>query len=181
MVYGFVKQSGGSVEIESELGHGTCVRVYLPRVEQTEAQIKERAAAGAAERSDWARGSGELILVVEDDEEVRTLTVTLLERIGYKTVEAADGEAAIALLERLSNVALVFSDVVLPGGISGFQLAERIQAKRPGLPVLFTSGYTENALGDRGRLRSGAQLVEKPFTQDVLAEKVRATLLSRGG
>jgi PAS domain S-box-containing protein len=179
MVYGFVRQSGGSVEIESELGKGTRVRVYLPRVDGAVSAAALPALGELEESRDWPHGSGELVLVVEDDDEVRALTVTLLERAGYKTVEAADGDAAVSLLERLPNLALVFTDVVLPGGTSGVDLAEIVQSKRPGLPVLFTSGYTENALGSRGRLRPGATLVEKPFSQAELAEKVRAALSSK--
>ncbi len=186
MVYGFVRQSGGSVEIESEPDRGSCVRLYLPRVERERRVERARDSApgraGAemgADTAEGPRGSGELILVVEDDEDVRSLTVTLLERIGYKTIEAADGDAAVALVERVPNLALVFTDVVLPGGTSGAQLARRVQSKRPGLPVLFTSGYTENALGPTRRLAPGAELVEKPFTQAILAEKVRTALNRR--
>ena len=175
MVYGFVRQSGGDVQIESTPGHGTCVRVYLSRASDGEVQVKSRAPHLDAE-GEGPRGAGELILVVEDDEAVRSLTVNLLGRSGYTTAQAEDGAAALELLSRRPDVALVFTDVVLPGGMSGAALARAIQTRRPGLPVLFTSGYTENAIGLRGRLPPGIELVSKPFTQATLAQRIHSSL-----
>ena len=176
MVYGFVKQSGGDVALESSLGEGTCVCVYLPRV--GEAVAVPVAVPEVPTPVRWPRGEGELVLVVEDDADVRSLTRTLLERIGYQTVEAEDGEHALAMLERhpVPEVQLVFTDVVLPGRISGAELAETIHKTWPDLPVLFTSGYTRDALGAHGRLPPNAQLLEKPFAHTDLAERIRALL-----
>ncbi len=176
MVYGFVRQSGGDVQIESAPGEGTCVRVYLPRTRDGEMQVRGRIAPPPEAAGPGPRGSGELILVVEDDEAVRSLTVNLLQRSGYATAQAEDGPDALELLSRRPDVALVFTDVVLPGGMGGAALARAIQERRPGLPVLFTSGYTENAIGLRGRLPPGIELVSKPFTQATLAERIHGTL-----
>ncbi len=171
MVYGFVKQSGGSVEIESEPGRGTCVRLFLPR---SMGEAGRDAAAAAEELQELPRGGGELILVVEDDDDVRNLTVTWLEHIGYKTLQAADGAAAMHLVDRAPDIDLLFTDVVLPGGTNGVELARLAQQSRPGLPVLFTSGYTADA--HDARLAPGARMIEKPFAQSELAEKVHAAL-----
>jgi PAS domain S-box-containing protein len=176
MVYGFVKQSGGHVEIESRPGEGTTLRVYLPPAEseavEPGARVSSRRSAGIA----GSAGRGELILVVEDDEHVRALTVGLLERVGYKTIDASSGQSALALLDRVEEIALVFTDVVLPGEMSGPQLARAVQVRRPGLPVLFTSGYSESALGRQEALAPGDEIVAKPFTQAELAERIRAAL-----
>jgi PAS domain S-box-containing protein len=175
MVYGFVKQSDGRIEIESRPDEGTCVRIHLPRALAAEPAHEVDLDRAAPEENAVSKGAGELILVVEDDESVRSLTVHLLERIGYKTVEAANGARALALLERASDVALVFTDVVLPGDMSGVQLGRALARLRPSLPVLYTSGYMANALGSRG-LGPDDDLLVKPFTPPELAEKIREAL-----
>ncbi len=179
MVYGFVKQSDGEIAIESAPDEGTRVHIYLPRV--SDAGVDREFGIGPAQATEAAlpKGTGELILVVEDDEDVRSLTVHLLERLGYKTIEAEDGAKALALLERASEVALVFTDVVLPGATSGVQLGRALARLRPNLPVLYTSGYMANSMGSRG-LGPGDELVEKPFAQAELAAKIHAALSSSG-
>ena len=179
MVYGFVKQSDGEIAIESAPDEGTRVHIYLPRV--SDAGVDREFGIGPAQATEAAlpKGTGELILVVEDDEDVRSLTVHLLERLGYKTIEAEDGAKALALLERASEVALVFTDVVLPGATSGVQLGRALARLRPNMPVLYTAGYMANSMGSRG-LGPGDELVEKPFAQAELAAKIHAALSSSG-
>jgi CheY-like chemotaxis protein len=171
-VYGFVKQSGGHVKIYSEPGDGTTVKVYLPRlIDDGRESIIEQPA------SEPARGSqSEVILVVEDDEDVRANTVMMLRDLGYGVLEAADAPAALAILERAPRIALMFTDVGLPGGINGRQLADQARRSRPRLKVLFTSGYARNAIVHQGKLDSGVDLISKPFTFDRLAEKIRQML-----
>ncbi|MEJ0015809.1 MAG: PAS domain S-box protein [Acetobacteraceae bacterium] len=170
-VYGFVRQSGGHVKIYSEAGAGTTVKIYLPRL---------LAAAAAAEPVQPApivpMGSGEAVLVVEDEPEVRDFTVGLVRELGYRTIEAADAPTALRLIDEGHPVALLFTDVGLPGGMNGRQLAEAARRRRPGLKVLFTSGYARNAIVHHGRLDPGVQLITKPFTYMGLAVKLRQVL-----
>jgi PAS domain S-box-containing protein len=171
-VYGFVKQSGGHVKIYSELGAGTTVRLYLPRL------AGDTAPAAAAESDSVdppATGSG-TILVVEDDEQVRDHTSRLLRELGYRVVEAADGGAALGALEDERDLSLLFTDVGLPGGFNGRQLADEVTRRRPGIKVLFTTGYARTAIIHEGRLDAGVQLIVKPFTFTGLAAKVRQVL-----
>jgi PAS domain S-box-containing protein len=170
MVYGFIKQSGGHVTLYSEVGQGTTVKMYLPRIDDR----VERAAA-KAETPSPATGQ-ETILVVEDDDRVRAYVVELLSGLGYHVVEAANGPAALELLERSPDVALLFTDVVMPGGMNGKQLADAARRRRPDLKVLFTTGYTENAIVHHGRLDPGIELLGKPFSRAALAAKVRVVL-----
>jgi CheY-like chemotaxis protein len=170
MIYGFAKQSGGHMKIYSEIGHGTTVRLYLPRAAATveppnQAQMPAEHFSG-----------GETILVVEDDEAVRTLVVSQLEDLGYHVIEAADGRAAQEILRIGVPVDLLFTDVVMPGGITGRRLAEEAMRERPGLRVLFTSGYTENSIVHHGRLDPGVNLLSKPYKKRDLARKVREVL-----
>jgi signal transduction histidine kinase/DNA-binding response OmpR family regulator len=171
MVYGFVKQSGGHVKIYSEEGDGTAVKIYLPRllgesVEEEDA-IVSAGPAGSQE---------ETILVVEDDDDVRAYTVEILRELGYRVLEAHDGPAALRLIERPDVVIdLVFTDVVMPG-MSGRELVDAARAIRPHLRVLYTSGYTRNAIVHGGRLDPGVQIIAKPFTFDALSAKIRAVL-----
>ncbi len=170
MVYGFVKQSRGHVRIYSEPGHGTTVKLYLPRADSDEA-----AGAEAASTVDAPRGSGR-ILLVEDDELVRENAAEQLRSLGYDVVAAGSGREALAVLENGEAFDLLFTDVVMPGGMNGRELAERALLLRPGLPVLYTSGYTENAIVHHGRLDRGVDLLAKPYRRQDLAAKVSAVL-----
>jgi PAS domain S-box-containing protein len=170
-VYGFVKQSGGHVKIYSEVGQGTTVKLYLPRL------FAEPIVAESLESTLPAEGSTEeTILVVEDDDDVRTNSVESLREIGYRVIEAHDGPSALRLLERQLRVDLLFSDVVLPGGLTGAQVSAQARAMRPGLKVLFTTGYARNAIIHHGRLDHGVHLITKPFSLNDLAAKVRDVL-----
>jgi PAS domain S-box-containing protein len=172
MVYGFVKQSGGHLKIYSERGEGTTVKIYLPRLvgdaaveeEQEEQFVPE----GARE---------ETILVCEDDDDVRAYSVEVLRELGYRVLEAHDGPSALRLLERPEGrVDLLFTDVVLPSGMTGAVLAEQARALRPDLKVLFTTGYARNAIVHHGRLDAGVELITKPFSYSELANRVRDLL-----
>ncbi len=170
-VYGFVKQSGGHLKLYSEPGLGTTVRMYLPRLKS------EIEAAGAAPAEGEApQGQREFILVVEDDAEIRHLSVQSLQDLGYRVVEASDGVEALQVLKAHADVALLFTDVVLPGGMTGADIAAQARAGRPELKVLFTTGYARNAIVHNGRLDAGVQLLVKPFTFADLATKVREVL-----
>jgi CheY-like chemotaxis protein len=171
MVYGFAKQSHGHVRIDSELGHGTSVKLYLPRSAHPSEPVAAREPACTG-----PRGNQELVLVVEDDPGLRTLVVELLQRLGYRTLAAGEAKAALSLLAQTSKVALLLADMVLPGGMNGAELAQRTKALSPGLPVLFMSGYTEDAVIHNGRLDAGVQLLEKPFSSSALASAVREAL-----
>jgi CheY-like chemotaxis protein len=170
-VYGFVKQSGGHVKIYSEPGQGTSVKIYLPRLKRAipiEPLGKEAAAPEAA--------AEETILVVEDDDDVRAYTVEALRELGYRVIEAHDGPSALRLLERQFRLDLLFTDVVLPGGMTGAQVAAQARGAKPDLKVLFTTGYARNAIVHHGRLDPGVQLITKPFTMANLAARVRDVL-----
>ncbi len=174
-VYGFVKQSGGHVKIYSEVGQGTTVKIYLPRL-LADAQPVEAQDDSMIPDGD----SHETILVLEDDDDVRTYSVEILRELGYRVIEAHDGPSALRLLERQSRVDLLFSDVVLPGGMTGAQVAEQARQLRPELKVLFTTGYARNAIVHHGRLDKGVALITKPFASADLAVKVRDVLDAQG-
>jgi PAS domain S-box-containing protein len=171
MVYGFAKQSHGHVKIYSELGHGTSVKLFLPRSKNASQPTVAREPTRVG-----PKGNSELLLVVEDDSSLRGLVVELLHRLGYRTLAAADGARALRLLSETKDVALLLADMVLPGGTNGMDLSRKAKAMRPGLPVLFMSGYTENAVIHHGRLDEGVRLLEKPFTASSLARAVRLAL-----
>jgi CheY-like chemotaxis protein len=171
MIYGFAKQSQGHVKIYSEVGHGTTVRLYLPR--------KTAAAEGAAAPGSVNRaraGGSETILVVEDDADVRAFVVGQLGDLGYRVIEAADGPQAQRILESDQPIDLLFTDVVMPGGMTGRQLADAARAHRPGLKGVFTSGYTENSIVHQGKLDKGVSFLSKPFRRQELALKIPETL-----
>jgi PAS domain S-box-containing protein len=170
-VYGFVKQSGGHVKIYSEIGHGTTVKVYLPRL-ATQGAGEEDIDPGPSPEA----AKEETVLVVEDDDEVRAYSVDSLRELGYRVIEAHDGPSALRLLERQPRVDLLFTDVVLPGGLTGAQVAAQARTLRPALRVLFTTGYARNAIVHQGRLDKGVQLIVKPFSFSDLAAKVRDVL-----
>jgi len=170
-VYGFTKQSGGHVRIHSKVGEGTTVKIYLPRLLR-----KEVIPAAAAELPVPEGNTGETVLVTEDDHDVRAYSVEALRELGYQVIEAHDGPSALRCLERQFKVDLLFTDVVLPGGMTGAQLAGRARGVRPDLKVLFTTGYARNAIVHHGRLDKGVQLITKPFSVAALAAKVRNVL-----
>jgi signal transduction histidine kinase/DNA-binding response OmpR family regulator len=174
-VYGFVKQSGGHVKIYSEVGQGTAVKIYLPRFLADEEPEEEAPPAGAS----LGAASAELVLVVEDDEAVRAHSVEILRELGYRVLEAANARTALELLERQPEIALLFTDVGLPGGMNGRQLAEAAVRARPTLKVLFTTGYARNAIVHDGRLDAGVRLITKPFSYDELGAAVRDVLARR--
>jgi signal transduction histidine kinase/DNA-binding response OmpR family regulator len=173
-VYGFVKQTGGHVKIYSEPGQGTTVKIYLPRLYSNEA-------ANAVEpQYRIAKGrDGETILAVEDDADVRAHTCGILRELGYRVLEAANGMAALDLLHAHPEVDLLFTDVGLPGGMNGRQLAGAARRVNGKLKVLFTTGYARNAIVHDGRLDPGVQLITKPFTFAALSGKLRDILDSR--
>jgi CheY-like chemotaxis protein len=170
MVYGFVKQSGGNIQLYSELGRGTSVRIFLPLADAIQLSAKP---ASAADGAGMPRGS-ETILVVEDDARVRRVTTARLRSLGYQIIEAENGAAAMAVLSAHLEVAMIFTDVVMPGGMNGDELVEAALAVRPNIKVLFTSGYAEPAVARQG-LGVGAWL-KKPYTAAELAEKIREIL-----
>ncbi|HEY4344104.1 MAG TPA: ATP-binding protein [Parvibaculum sp.] len=171
MVYGFVKQSHGHIKIYSEAAHGTTVRIYLPR--STEAGESQENVAEIL--LDDAKGT-EIVLVVEDEEAVRVYVTQQLRGLGYTVIEAADSQAALAILESDVEIDLLFTDVVLPGGMNGRQLAEIGTRARPSLKVLFTTGYTENAVVHHGKLDAGVELLSKPYRRAELARHVRKVI-----
>jgi PAS domain S-box-containing protein len=166
-VYGFVKQSGGHVKIYSEVGQGTTIKVYLPRYRGA-GQNKE----DISEAREIPRGHGETLLIVEDDPDVREYTVEMVADLGYRVISAEDGRGALRMLDENRDVRLLFTDVVLPGGMNGRQLAEQAQRRRPHLKVLYTTGYARNAIVHHGRLDPGVEVVFKPFTYSDLATKI---------
>ncbi len=174
MVHGFVKQSGGHVRIYSEEGDGTTVKVYLPRMMGAE----ERASvpAGKDDASPMPRAEPhETILLVEDNDGVRDYAKGVLEALGYSVLEAASSEQALRLLARKQSIDLLFTDVVLPGA-NGRELAVEVRKEYPDLPVLYTTGYTRNAIVHQGRLDADVQLLNKPYTEQDLARKLRDIL-----
>jgi PAS domain S-box-containing protein len=170
MVFGFVKQSGGHVKIYSEVGHGTSVKLYLPR----STGLQET--AGEAEASANVRGGNETILVVEDDALVRKYVITQIASLGYGTLQAANAAEALKLVESGVPIDLLFTDVIMPGGMNGPKLVEAATQLRPALRVLFTSGYTENAIVHHGRLDAGVLLLTKPYRKPELARMIRVAL-----
>ncbi|MGO8915674.1 MAG: PAS domain S-box protein [Stellaceae bacterium] len=173
-VFGFVKQSGGHVKIYSEPGEGTTVKLYLPRLADVEAPSD-----GAVEpRAAPAPVAGITILIVEDDDDVRSYGAGILRGLGYRVVEAPSGPEALRLLETEPEIRLLFTDVGLPGGLNGRQLADEAKRRRPDLKVLFTTGYARNAIVHQGRLDPGVELIVKPFTTAALGAKVRQVLQS---
>jgi len=169
MVYGFVKQSGGHIKIYSEVGEGTTVKLYLPRVLQTEDVLTDTSQA-------VTRGGTEMVLVVEDDADVRETAVTLLGELGYRVLKAKDAQSGLNVIESGVPIDLLFTDVVMPGPLRSTELARKARERLPDIAVLFTSGYTENAIVHGGRLDAGVDLLGKPYTRDQLARKVRHVL-----
>jgi PAS domain S-box-containing protein len=169
-VYGFVKQSGGHIKLYSEGGQGTTVKIYLPR---SEAEPEAEAPAQRGDVASLARG--ETVLLVEDDDGVREYAVHALTLLGYRVLEAADGVAALKVLESDAGVTVLFTDVGIPG-INGRQLADEAHRRRPTLKVLFTTGYARNAIVHNGLVDAGVDVLMKPFTVDRLARKLREVI-----
>ena len=170
MVYGFVKQSGGHIKIYSEVGEGTTIKLYFPRAitasqNTTQPKLAEETQSGK-----------EHILLVEDDISVRQYVTLLLKDLGYRVTSAENGIQALEIIQQTEDIELLFTDIVMPGGLNGRQLAEKALALRPHLKVLYTSGYTENAIVHHGRLDRGVELLSKPYRRQDLAEKVRKVL-----
>jgi PAS domain S-box-containing protein len=168
-VYGFVRQSSGHVRIYSEPGEGTTIKIYLPRLTGSDEEPAETSPKHPA----TIEGSGETILVVEDEPALRAYAVEALCDLGYRVLEAADGREALSIVEQHPEIALLFTDVVLTGGMNGRDLANAATRHKPDLPVLYTTGYTPNAIVHHGRLETGMHLIGKPFTYAELAAKVR--------
>ncbi|MBS0470830.1 MAG: CHASE3 domain-containing protein [Proteobacteria bacterium] len=168
-VYGFVKQSGGHVKVYSEVGHGTTVKIYLPRTRKALEGLDPVATTGVS-------GGSESILVVEDDAGVRAAVVDILTDLGYSVLRAESAEQGLAVLSSGAKVDLLFTDVVMPGPMHTREFTRRAQELCPGLKVLYTSGYTQNAIVHNGRLDDDAALLSKPYRKDELARKLRSVL-----
>ncbi len=169
MVYGFVKQSEGHIKIYSEAGSGTTVRIYLPRAMEAEDVLADNITGPVT-------GGSETVLVVEDEEAVRDVTVSLLTELGYKVLKAKDADSGLAIIESGAPIDLLFTDVVMPGRLKSRDLARKAKERLPTLGVLFTSGYTENSIVHGGRLDPGVNLLSKPYTREALARKIRQVL-----
>ena len=170
-VFGFVQQSGGHIKLYSDLGRGTTVRIYLPRYMET----GEQGVAPELPYVELPQGRGETVLVVEDDEGVRGYVTSALQHLGYAVLETAEGRTALELLAEHPEVALLLTDIVLPG-INGRRLADQVRQRVPGLKVLFMTAYPRNTISQGGLLDLGINLLPKPFTLEVLARKLREVL-----
>ncbi len=169
MVYGFAKQSGGAVDIDSQVGVGTTVCIFLPRHHGD----AEPGDAGDASVDARRANDGETVLVVDDEPTVRMLVVEVLTELGYTAIEAEDGGGALAVVRSDARIDLLVTDVGLPGNLNGRQLADASRAKRPGLKVLFITGYAENAVLDDAHLERDMHVITKPFAMDALAARIR--------
>jgi len=169
-IYGFIKQSNGNITISSEPGVGTTVNLYLPRCDEGAVHHDE-----IASLRQEPQANGECILVVEDNRDVRQLTVRRLRRLGYDTVVCASGVEAKAALENGQKVSAVFTDIVMPGGVNGIELATWISANLPALPVLLTTGFADEATGT-SKADTHWPILRKPYTQQQLASMLRATI-----
>jgi len=172
MVYGFVKQSNGHIKIYSEESHGTTVKLYLPAAVGVPDALAAEVGFSGGEYGD------ESILIVEDDALVREYVVTQINRFGYHTMAAGNAAEALAIIDGPERFDLLFTDVIMPGGLNGRQLATEALKRRPELKVLYTSGYTENAIVHHGRLDAGVLLLPKPYLSSDLARMIRTALAS---
>jgi nitrogen-specific signal transduction histidine kinase/CheY-like chemotaxis protein len=170
MVFGFVKQSGGHIKIYSEVGHGTSVKIYLPRSTGPGQSAEETTMPTKVE------GGDETVLIVEDDALVRKYVITQITSLGYATLEAPNAAEALKIIENGATIDLLFTDIIMPGSMNGRQLADEALRRRPALKVLFTSGYTENAIMHHGRLDAGVLLLAKPYRKSELARMLRTAL-----
>jgi PAS domain S-box-containing protein len=172
MVYGFLKQSGGHVKIYSEVGAGTTVKLYFPRQMASEDTLAEAP-------SSEVKGGEETILVVEDDDDVREVAVSMLTELGYRVVKARDAASALVVVDSGILIDLIFTDVMMPGTLRSPDLARKAKERLPNIAVLFTSGYTQNAIVHGGRLDPGVELLVKPYTREALARKIRHVLANQ--
>jgi CheY-like chemotaxis protein len=172
MVYRFVKQSGGHVRIYSEVGSRTTIKLYLPRADQREDMLVSPDSTPIA-------GGAETIVVAEDDAEVRSTVVETLRDLGYRVLTANDAASALTVIESGVAIDLLFTDVVMPGTLKSPKLARKAKERLPGVAVLFTSGYTENAIVHGGRLDLGVELLSKPYSREMLARKVRQVMAKK--
>ena len=172
MVYGFLKQSGGHIKIYSEVGAGTTVKLYFPREVASEDTL-----VGAP--SGEIKGGEETVLVVEDDDEVREVAVSMLTELGYRVVKARDAASALVVVDSGIPIDLIFTDVMMPGTLRSPDLARKAKERLPNVAVLFTSGYTQNAIVHGGRLDPGVELLAKPYTREALARKIRHVLANQ--
>ncbi len=171
MVYGFVKQSGGHIKIYSELGHGTSVKIYLPRAD------KKAQAKVVTDPAYITPGQGrEVILIVEDNPDLRTVMVKQLTDLGYETREADNAKAALAVLAEHPEIELLFTDIIMPGGMTGVELAREVRRLYPGIRILLTSGYTARAMANGFHDIEGLELLQKPFRKNDLAQRIRSIL-----
>ncbi len=175
MIYGFAKQSGGQVRIYSEIGEGTTVCLYLPRhygdADADDGEVTITAAVRA--------GQDETVLIVDDEPSVRMLVTEVLEDLGYTAIEAADSVAGLKVLQSDVRIDLLVTDVGLPGGMNGRQMADAARERRPDLKVLFITGYAENSLVGNGHLEPGMQVLTKPFAMDALATRIKELIAPR--
>ena len=179
MVHGFVQQSLGRLEVDSEVGRGTTIRMIFPVAGDGAAPARKPAAAGGAARREDPRGSAETILVVEDSEDVLALAREHLEGLGYRVLTARNGDEGLRVFEQeRDGIDLVFTDIVMPGGVNGVVLAERVRARKPGLPVVLTTGYNEQMVADGPSLAS-SDVLGKPYNRTQLADRIRAALNSK--
>jgi CheY-like chemotaxis protein len=169
MVYGFARQSGGQVRIYSEVGQGTTMCIYLPR-HDADATVDDELTISPPR---VASGEGEVVLVIDDEPTIRMLVGEVLAEAGYAVIEAPDGPAGLKVLESNARVDLLITDVGLPGGMNGRQVADAARVNRPNLKVLFITGYAENAVVSKSRLEKGMFVVTKPFQMDALAARIR--------
>jgi CheY-like chemotaxis protein len=172
MIYGFAKQSGGQVRLHTKPGGGTTMQIYLPRysgvaqAERVEADFQRSAESGR----------GETVLVVDDEATVRMLVIEVLEELGYSAIEASDGPSGLKILQSDARIDLLISDVGMPGGMNGRQMADAARVGRPGLKVLFITGYAENAAVGNGQLEPGMHVMTKPFPIEALASRIKAII-----
>jgi CheY-like chemotaxis protein len=167
MVYGFVRQSGGQVTVDSEVGKGSTISMYLPRSDHEEAAAEENAPTPALPAT-----TGDTVVVVDDEAMIRMLIVDVLQDLGYLVLEASTGAAGLKAIQSSARIDLLITDVGLPGGMNGRQLADAARQARPNLQVLFITGYAEASIAGKGSLAPDMHVLTKPFTTEALANKI---------
>ena len=176
MVYDFVKQSGGHLKIYSEEGHGTTIRLYLPRAKRE----AEHRSHNPSPNNEISLGNGEILLVVEDNDDVRSGLVRQLASLKYRVLEVENAVKALKLIEQGEPFDMLLTDIVMPGGMNGMELAQSARKRHPKLPVLFTSGFAEASIDHNLTLDQSVSLLSKPYRKHELARKIRAALRSHG-